>query len=441
MEDKIINVPLSALHPHPRNNEFFDDCDTESFKQMKESIAQIGLLTPLRVSKDYTIISGHQRYRACQELGVEFVHVIVDEELEDEDEKTMQLIASNFGRVKNDPEKQAALIVEYEKLMGYAHGGNRRSSAPMEHLKTQSDISKVFGISPQVLRRLKQFEKQPTEIKEAVRDGKFTVSTAVRVLASMPIEDQIALINSLPEAKAKFTQTEIQERVNQMYSNVKADKETLDKQSADLQKREEIMAQKVEQARAFLTATQEKQEHAERQAREARAAAQKEEQRLAQLKEQAEVVAAQIRDMRENPPKVETVVETETIVEVQMPEDYEELQEKAKEAEILRQRLAEAEQRLATVTGQQEIDEEELFKDPEYRSHNVKVEDVDDISAHFARGIISGTSELKPYLLNCIDNDKALHGFSNYLRGSVEKNLTFLIENATTLLKQIKEAC
>ena len=148
MEDKIINVPLSALHPHPRNNEFFDDCDTESFKQMKESIAQIGLLTPLRVSRDYTIISGHQRYRACQELGVEFVHVIVDEELEDEDEKTMQLIASNFGRVKNDPEKQAALIVEYEKLMGYAHGGNRRSSAPMEHLKTQSDISKVLASAP-----------------------------------------------------------------------------------------------------------------------------------------------------------------------------------------------------------------------------------------------------------------------------------------------------
>lgn len=441
MEDKIINVPLSALHPHPRNNEFFDDCDTESFKQMKESIAQIGLLTPLRVSKDYTIISGHQRYRACQELGVEFVHVIVDEELEDEDEKTMQLIASNFGRVKNDPEKQAALIEEYEKLMGIKVGNPQFGDNPRIAIKSQVDIAREFGVDVTTLRFLKRFAKLPKEVREAVRDGKFSVTSAVKVISPMPLEDQIALINSLPEAKAKFTQTEIQERVNQMYSSVKADKETLDKQSADLQKREEIMTQKVEQARAFLTATQEKQEHAERQAREARAAAQKEEQRLAQLKEQAEVLAAQIRDMRENPPKVETVVETETIVEIQMPEDYEELQEKAKEAEILRQQLAEAEQRIAHQTGVPTVVEEEREHNPNYSLHNVEVEEMDEISAFNAGNLIGCISQMRPYLNDFSSDSDIVDGLSAEARERVKKNLLYVVEKSNIVLGMIKEAC
>ena len=59
MEEKITTVPMSALHPHPRNAEFFDDADPDSFAKLKDSIAELGLLTPLRVSKDYTIISGH----------------------------------------------------------------------------------------------------------------------------------------------------------------------------------------------------------------------------------------------------------------------------------------------------------------------------------------------------------------------------------------------
>ena len=257
----------------------------------------------------------------------------------------------------------------------------------------------------------------------------------------MPIEDQIALINSLPEAKAKFTQTEIQERVNQMYERMKISQENVDKKSADLLKREELMDKKTEEAEEILAIIRQQQDEAERKTQEARAAAQKEEQRLAQLKEQAEVVAAQIRDMRENLPKVETVVETETIVEVQMPEDYEELQEKAKEAEILRQQLAEAEQRLATVTGQQEIDEEELFKDPEYRSHNVKAEKMNESASHFATGIIKGVATLRPYLEGCIDNNDAIVGFSALIRNAVTQNLTTIVDTATTLLTQIKEVC
>ena len=157
-DDRIIQVPLHAIHPHPRNAEFFDDADQESFSRLKESIAEIGMLTPIRVSKNYTIISGHQRYRACKELGVEFVGVIVDAELEDESEMLMQLIVSNFGRAKNDPIKQGKMIEEYEQLCGIAHGGARRgvSTGNNSRLKTQEELAKEFGCDVTTLRNLKR---------------------------------------------------------------------------------------------------------------------------------------------------------------------------------------------------------------------------------------------------------------------------------------------
>ena len=49
------------LKVHPRNSEFFDDVDGEEFDRLVESIKEHGVLTPIRVTKDMTIVSGHQR--------------------------------------------------------------------------------------------------------------------------------------------------------------------------------------------------------------------------------------------------------------------------------------------------------------------------------------------------------------------------------------------
>lgn len=50
-------------------------------------------------------VSGHQRLKACKELGFKSVPVIIKDDLVDEDEKLKKFIAANFGRSKNDPIK------------------------------------------------------------------------------------------------------------------------------------------------------------------------------------------------------------------------------------------------------------------------------------------------------------------------------------------------
>ena len=83
MSRQIMNISPNALQPHPRKEEFFSNAEGEDYQRLKESIQELGVLTPLRVSSDMTIVSGHQRWRAGKELGLESVPVEIDEGLKD----------------------------------------------------------------------------------------------------------------------------------------------------------------------------------------------------------------------------------------------------------------------------------------------------------------------------------------------------------------------
>ncbi|WP_346848223.1 ParB N-terminal domain-containing protein [Clostridium sp. UBA3061] len=63
------------------------DIEGEQYEKFKKSIEEDGILTPLIVSPDMTIISGHQRYQASKDLGIQLIPVIIKEDLIEEDEK------------------------------------------------------------------------------------------------------------------------------------------------------------------------------------------------------------------------------------------------------------------------------------------------------------------------------------------------------------------
>ena len=66
-------INIDELKPHPRNNEFFDDMSSEKWKEFIESIKTRGVIEPVVITGDRVIVSGHQRVRACKELGIETV--------------------------------------------------------------------------------------------------------------------------------------------------------------------------------------------------------------------------------------------------------------------------------------------------------------------------------------------------------------------------------
>ena len=75
----VLRVPVSQLHPHPQNP--FAVREDSAMKELVESVSQNGVLVPAiarpRVEGGYELIAGHRRKYACEQLGQDFMPVIV----------------------------------------------------------------------------------------------------------------------------------------------------------------------------------------------------------------------------------------------------------------------------------------------------------------------------------------------------------------------------
>lgn len=121
IEDQInlIHVPISQLNEaiyNPRT------MTKDEFNGLKESIQEFGLVDPLIINKDFTIIGGHQRLEAAKKLGYKEVPCI-QLDLDKHQEKKLnvilnsQAISGNMDQIKLD-EILAELKLDdnYEKL-------------------------------------------------------------------------------------------------------------------------------------------------------------------------------------------------------------------------------------------------------------------------------------------------------------------------------------
>ena len=161
-------ININELKPHPRNNEFFDDMSGEKWKEFIESIKTRGVIEPIVITPDKEIVSGHQRVRACKELGIKTVMCDVHT-YNSEDEILQDLLETNIrqrGDVGGSAKKVGLRIKELERIYGIKQGGsgfygNRHtegleSSNNYKTLKTEDDIAKEIGISISSLQNYKK---------------------------------------------------------------------------------------------------------------------------------------------------------------------------------------------------------------------------------------------------------------------------------------------
>lgn len=225
MAETIVMIDPRALKVHPRNAEFFDDVDGAEFDRLVESIKDHGVLTPLRVTKDMTIISGHQRVRAAIQAECFEVPVIVDSS-EDENDVLMKLIETNFGRMKNDPIKQARWVEEYEKLRGVRQGSAGNAEPKISAGVTQDDIAKELGVSRDTLQNLKKLLKLDPALQALISEGKINASSGFKILSKLSPEDQQKLIEKLPKDEILSTKA-VQEYIDQMRETFQANNSSI----------------------------------------------------------------------------------------------------------------------------------------------------------------------------------------------------------------------
>jgi site-specific DNA-methyltransferase (adenine-specific) len=70
----IKNIPITDLKPATYNPR---KISRQLLKTLKANIQEFGLVDPLVVNSDMTIIGGHQRFKACLELGFKEVPCVV----------------------------------------------------------------------------------------------------------------------------------------------------------------------------------------------------------------------------------------------------------------------------------------------------------------------------------------------------------------------------
>lgn len=84
---EIINVNIKDLKPYENNPRKNDD----AVKYVKESIQNFGFKVPIVIDKNNVIVTGHTRYKASLELGLEEVPCIIADDLTDKQIKAFRL--------------------------------------------------------------------------------------------------------------------------------------------------------------------------------------------------------------------------------------------------------------------------------------------------------------------------------------------------------------
>ena len=93
---KIEKVKISKVKPNPNNPRVIRDA---KFKKLVQSIKDFPEMLEIRqivVDKDYVVLGGNQRLRACQKAGLKEVHVHIADNLTEKQQREF-MIKDNLG--------------------------------------------------------------------------------------------------------------------------------------------------------------------------------------------------------------------------------------------------------------------------------------------------------------------------------------------------------
>ena len=161
--------------------------DREGHRELRQSIEQFGVLTPVTVRKapdesgDYLLIKGQGRTLACRMLGLDKIPAIVVDDEFAETEKVQQFLVENVARLRMRSIDRALLIA--------------RARADGEETV---DVAKRFGVSATTVRRLEsQLDGAGSREVAALKQGNVNLTLhalIARFVGAAEREDAVAAV-------------------------------------------------------------------------------------------------------------------------------------------------------------------------------------------------------------------------------------------------------
>lgn len=194
--------------------------DVKKVRELADSIKNIGLLNPITVTQDYTLVAGLHRIEAYQQLGRVKIeaHIIsldaLHAKLAEIDENLMrnELHFTEIGELAIQRD-ELLLALGARATVGQGRPKNGAKFAP---LKTTADIAKDMGVSKRTLQENKQMAKNLTpEVKEAIVENDIPKSEAIKVARLEP-EEQMPKVVAFADARKIAAENATQRDLHQI---------------------------------------------------------------------------------------------------------------------------------------------------------------------------------------------------------------------------------
>jgi ParB-like chromosome segregation protein Spo0J len=241
-------IEVSKLKTHPKNQEFFDDIYGDKWEDFKKSIARRGVVEAIVITQDWIIVSGHQRVRACREIGILEVPCRVNiypdideatgnskDDMILEDLISTNILQRGIGNV--NPMKMARCIEELERIYEIHNGNHKIKDTDNLNPKTQKDLAGQIGVSQQQLQDYKKLNDLIPELQSLVETGAVKATVGYKIWAKMPQEEQEKFFNEIGKEKIKqMTQKQTQQYIEEK-QKLEASNEALTESYNDLSKK------------------------------------------------------------------------------------------------------------------------------------------------------------------------------------------------------------
>ena len=171
-----MDIALKNLRPHPINDTIYEPTNLDD---LKESISSFGLLEPITVDKDFTIISGHRRYYSLVQLGKESVDVrVIDYEKEGVN-PTIALVESNRSRIKSVHDiLNEARTLQNELKKEFGGQGRRNDKNGSQRYSVISEVAKRIGVGSTNLKKVQSIEKYQPELLHSIDKKEISINKA-----------------------------------------------------------------------------------------------------------------------------------------------------------------------------------------------------------------------------------------------------------------------
>jgi ParB-like chromosome segregation protein Spo0J len=190
---KIVKWKLSRLKNNPKQRSLFIDPTPQEIAQLAADMQKNGQLQAVEILRDGTLIAGHKRAKAAEQLGWTEIDAWVRNDLADQGEDAVErrLIEDNLTRRQLDPLDLARCALRL-KNMARKRWEGRLSEADRGEVRDRIGLQ-IGRSGRQVDRLLRVVEHTPMEVQGAVSAGKLTMNDALAVAGlDKAVREQIA---------------------------------------------------------------------------------------------------------------------------------------------------------------------------------------------------------------------------------------------------------